>query len=194
MLSAPSSATYWWATLTLTFPLRSHASNVPAFANLYKPSYVTWRFGAGMIWHESSPKQPHPRLWLSQVQRPLSDRRANLSAPPLLALIHRSTWKVNSTKVVFSILHNLSYQIEVRRLCPPFGIEVDTTGSADESVCAMVYVASRVAGRSSSILLSDTQEGLPSTLSSRRSSREALSCRSESARNSPTCSLVCSWC
>src|SRR5918999_4699161 len=69
----------------MTFPLGSHARNVSSFANRCEPPYVTRRFGARMIWHESPPKQqPHPRLWLAQVQQPLPDRRAK--PQPLLFL------------------------------------------------------------------------------------------------------------
>src|SRR5215204_4473435 len=84
----------------MTFPFRSHARNVSSFAHRYEPPYVTRRFGARMIWHERSPKQqPHPRVWLAQVQRPLSliDER-NLGLSALLALIHRSAWNRNSRK------------------------------------------------------------------------------------------------
>ena len=47
-------------------------------------------------------------------------------------LIHPTSGKVNSPKVVFGILHGLYYQTEVERVCLLLSIELDTTGSGAE--------------------------------------------------------------
>ena len=66
---------------------------------------------------------------------------------------------MHSQKIVFGMLHKSSYQIEVRRHRLLLSIELDTTVGSAEYVFVMVNVASRLAGRGFTFLLSNTQEG-----------------------------------